>query len=249
MKNTVFIVVVLIIILGGVWWYKSTRQRQSFVQEKVDSSAALAGGTITPAAEPAPTVKKNSITGSGTYAVDTTASVMKWEGRKPLLLNYVDTGIIGLKSGGLILEDSRVKSGTFTVDMASIKAEKSSNGDGETLLTGHLKSDAFFDVEKFPESVFTITTVEPVVTKEGDYVPFRFQVTGDFTMKGITNSISFPAEIYEQDGALKTHALVSLDRSKWDVRFGSGSFFSDLGDKIIDDMFTVTFDVVARQPA
>ncbi len=109
------------------------------------------------------------------------------------------------------------------------------------MLSKHLKSADFFDAEQYPASVFEIASVKKDNTSENTY-----EISGDLTIKGITNPITFFAEIYAEGSALKARARVELDRSKWNVRYGSGKFFQNLGDNLIDDMFTVEFDLVAN---
>jgi polyisoprenoid-binding protein YceI len=73
-----------------------------------------------------------------------------------------------------------------------------------------------------------------------------YLVRGKLTIKGITNDIEFPAAIYMQKGELHAKATFDLDRTKWDIRYGSNKFFDNLANNVIDDMFTVSFDLTAQ---
>ena len=166
-----------------------------------------------------------------TYKVDTQASSIDWIGRK---ITGQHTGKIKISSGDLLVNGNAIKGGSFVMDMNSM------NSDSQKL-TGHLKTDDFFSVEKNPTSKFVITKV----TGAGKD---RINVTGDLTIKGITQSISFPATVKKEGNAIVAVAKnVMIDRSKFDIRFGSKSFFNDIGDKAIDDNFELGINLVAKK--
>ncbi|MFY0626055.1 MAG: YceI family protein [Reichenbachiella sp.] len=146
------------------------------------------------------------------------------------------TGNIQISNGSLNFEGDQLIGGEFTADMTSINTTDL-EGEWKDKLDGHLKSDDFFGVEKFPTSTFKITSVK---LKEGS----TYQITGDFTIKGISQTVTFPAEV---DAAAKSAvATVTLDRTKFNVRYGSSSFFDNLGDKAISDEFTLGIKIVSE---
>lgn len=155
-------------------------------------------------------------------AVDIAASNIHWTGKK---VTGQHDGNISLKSGSLILDNGAVSGGNFVVDMASMTCTDL-EGEYAGKLIGHLISDAFFDVENYPEATLTFTSVKA----KGNGV---YAVTGDFTIKGITKEASFDLTV---DGNEAT-AKVIIDRSKHNVRYGSNSFFDNLGNKAIDNNF------------
>ena len=163
--------------------------------------------------------------------VDTQASTIIWEGTK--VVGNGHTGTISLKSGSLDISTGKLKGGSFIIDMSTIV-----ESEGSTRLEGHLKSDDFFGVERYPTAEFTTTKVKE--NNNGGY-----DVTGDITIKGKTESISFTAKLKETGGGYKVTASITIDRSKFDVQYGSGSFFDDLGDKAISDEFTLDVKLVA----
>ena len=166
-----------------------------------------------------------------TYKVDTEASSIDWIGRK---ITGQHTGKIKISSGDLLVNGNAIKGGSFVMDMNSM------NSDSQKL-TGHLKTDDFFSVEKNPTSKFVITKV----TGAGKD---RINVIGDLTIKGITQSISFPATVKKEGNAIVAVAKnVMIDRSKFDIRYGSKSFFNDIGDKAIDDNFELGINLVAKK--
>ena len=107
-------------------------------------------------------------------------------------------------------------------------------------LVGHLKSDDFFGVETHPTATFVLKSAEK---KSGN----EYTVKGDLTIKGITKSIEFPATVKVSGNTLEASAEVVIDRSKFDVKYGSGSFFDGLGDKMIYDDFTLDISLVATK--
>ena len=109
-------------------------------------------------------------------------------------------------------------------------------------LIGHLKSDDFFGTAKHPTAKFEITKV---TLKEG----VNYDVTGKLTIKGITNEITFPALIKQTETAAKivTVATIKVNRTKFDIKYGSASFFESIGDKAINDEFDLTISVIASK--
>ena len=137
-------------------------------------------------------------------------------------------GEISLKSGELIYEDGNLVGGTFIMDMNSLICTDLS-GEYKGKLEGHLKSEDFFSVETYGTAGLVITNVLKVNSK-------KHTITGDLTIKGITKSITFEANAEENKFAAHIH----IDRTEFDVKYGSGSFFEGLGDNMIYDEFELT---------
>lgn len=190
-------------------------------------------GTITEVAAPAK---------ARTYKVDVAKSDVKWHAKK---VTGEHMGTIALKSGQMLVNGNKITGGTFVIDMNSIACTDIKDAEYNKKLVGHLKSDDFFSVEKHNTATFKITGVKPIA-KAAAGQP-NYTVTGDLTIKGITNPISFPATVSVKDGVASAKADVTINRAKYDVRYGSNSFFDDLGDKAIYDDFVVTLDVTAKQ--
>ncbi len=158
-------------------------------------------------------------------SVNTEASTITWTGTK--VVGKSHTGTLALKSGSLDISKGKLKGGSFVIDMTTL-TDTDLSGEWKEKLEGHLKSDDFFGVATYPTAEFTITGVKS--TGDGAY-----DVTGDLTIKGKTESISFPASVKESGDAYEATASLTFDRSKFDVRYGSGSFFDNLGDNAIND--------------
>jgi polyisoprenoid-binding protein YceI len=177
----------------------------------------------------------------GVYAVSVSESRVGWEGKKTLIKDYVDTGTLAIKEGSIRVSEGDVTA-EIVFDMTSIKTHSTGSGKGESGLERHLKSDDFFSVEAFPTSVFLVERVVPLDNEAHSYT-----ATGKLTIKGITNEISVPVLLYESDGAVRVDGTVLIDRTKWDIRFGSDKFFDNLANNVIDDFFSVSFSLLARQ--
>ncbi|MBS1961119.1 MAG: YceI family protein [Bdellovibrionales bacterium] len=166
--------------------------------------------------------------------IDPAASVLKWEGKK---VTGQHNGQIKLKSGSLVMSGKELKGGEFVVDMTSISDEDLKDAEYNKKLITHLSSEDFFNVAKYPTAVLKIKSVKSV---EGFTGP-TFEVTGDLTIKDKTNEVKFPAMVKTADGKTTATANITIDRTKWDIKYGSGKFFTGLGDKVIYDDFK--FDV------
>jgi polyisoprenoid-binding protein YceI len=186
--------------------------------------------------------EKGSKTVSKTLKIDTAASTMNWVGKK---VTGQHNGTIKITKGEVGLDNSNaVVNGNFEVDMKSIVNLDLDDAEWNTKLITHLKSDDFFSVEKFPTSKFEITNVETL--NDAAKPNFNSTVTGNLTMKSVTKSITFPASIKFDNGVLSAFADFDIDRTQWDIKYGSGKFFEGLGDKMISDNFNISFKITAK---
>lgn len=171
--------------------------------------------------------------------VDVTKSTLLWEGYK---VTGKHNGSVNIQSGELVLRDGNLRSGKFVIDMTTIEVHDL-EGNSRTRLENHLKSDDFFGVSTHPQATFTIEKTTPAAQKGA------YKVEGKLTIKNITHPISFDAKVTEENGMTIATADIKVDRSKFDVRYGSGSFFDNLGDKTIYDEFDVKVRLVGEAVA
>ena len=159
-------------------------------------------------------------------------SKVEWVGHKVLGKH---TGEIRIKEGKLDFDGDQLLGGSFVIDMSTISC---TDLEGETAgkLIGHLSSPDFFDVANFPEATFDITKVISR-GKAGDY-----KLIGDLTIKGITKSISFNTIVTDSSATAET----KIDRSEFNIRYGSGSFFDNLGDNTIYDEFDIAVSLALK---
>ncbi len=172
-----------------------------------------------------------------TVNVDTAASQITWKGYK---VTGEHTGTINVKSGNFIYDGDALTGGSFEIDMTSI-ACTDLQGEYAGKLVGHLKSDDFFGVATYPTAKFEVTKVISR-GKAGDY-----KVTGNLTIKETTKEVRFNVTVANNTGVPVATADITIDRSDFNVKYGSGSFFDDLGDKTIYDEFDLGLKLVGSK--
>lgn len=155
-------------------------------------------------------------------------SSVAWEGKK---VTGKHTGLISISEGSLEFDHGKLTGGNFVIDMTSITSTDLKGPPANKLL-GHLKSDDFFGVGSFPTAELDITKVTKSDT--------GYSVTGNLTIKGISKPVSFDTVI-TKEGAT---AEIVIDRTDYNVKYGSGKFFDNLGDKTIYDDFTLNVNLV-----
>jgi polyisoprenoid-binding protein YceI len=170
---------------------------------------------------------------SESFKVDASKSSVNWLAKK---VTGQHNGTITISNGTLALANDKIVGGIFEIDMTSI-VNADLQGEWNTKLIGHLKSDDFFSVAKNPTAKLDITKVE---TKENNTI-----VNGKLTIKGITQDISFPASVSKKGNVVVAIATIRIDRTKYDIKYGSKSFIEGIGDKAIDDEFELQVNLVA----
>lgn len=158
-----------------------------------------------------------------TKKVDASKSTINWTGKK---VTGQHEGTVNLKDGNLVFKGKKLVGGTFNVDMTSLIVTDLKAGQGKEKLEGHLKADDFFGTDKFE----TATLVFKKVSVKS---PNVYTVNGDLTIKGITKPVSFDLATTANTAS----ANVKIDRTKYDIKYNSGNFFENLGDKVINDNF------------
>lgn len=169
--------------------------------------------------------------------VDTKTSAFNWIGKK---VTGEHNGTIGIQSGSLVVNAGKLQGGEFTIDMKSIKCLDLTDAGYNAKLVGHLTTPDFFDVANYPTAALKIKKA----TSKGNG---NYDVTGDLTINGVTQSITFPAVVtVDAKGATAT-AKFEVDRTKFGSKFGSKTFFESIGDKMINDNFQVDVKIVAAK--
>jgi len=172
-----------------------------------------------------------------TFKVDTEKSKIEWTGKK---VTGQHMGTIKIASGEIAVNGKTPSSGKFTIDMNSME-NTDLDADSKPKLMGHLKSDDFFGVAKYPTATFVATKITPAGAN-------KVNVTGNLTLKGKTAPVTFPAT-YTLAGKTLTVVApeVKVDRTVYDIRYGSKSFFESIGDKAIDNEFLLNITLVATK--
>lgn len=165
------------------------------------------------------------------YTVDIANSSIGWSAKK---VGGGHTGTVKITEGSLVYNGKSLQKGVFLMDMSSITSDNAR-------VTTHLKSPDFFSAEKNPSSKFEITKVS-AAGKE------RVSITGNLTIKGITHPLTFPATVKQgKDVVVAVASGIRVDRTKYDIKFRSKTFFGDIGDKAIDDEFELNINLTAKK--
>lgn len=175
--------------------------------------------------------------GDGVYSFLAPESSVKWVGTK---VTGKHNGGIKVKGGTLEMAAGNITKGEIIIDMTSLSVEDLT-GDQKSDLEAHLNSDDFFSTSKHKEAKFTFASAK--ATNKHQY-----EVSGDLTIKGITKPITANILVIPVgDKTVKINGGFSVDRTNYDIKFRSGKFFSDLGDKMIYDEFVITLDLKASK--
>ncbi|HVN58156.1 MAG TPA: YceI family protein [Bacteroidales bacterium] len=171
------------------------------------------------------------LNGQVKLTADNGKSTLNWLGEK---VTGQHTGTINLQNGWITMKENRITGGEFEIDMASLKDKE-----GNAMLEKHLKSADFFDVEKYPTAKLVLKSSESF--DKGTAV-----VKADLTIKGVTNPIEFKATAQKKDDGNWFYSNITIDRTKWSIKYGSGSFFDNLGDKTIYDEFKLKVALLVK---
>ena len=178
----------------------------------------------------------------GDYAIDTTASMILWTGRN--LLNF-HHGRLQLSGGELAVRDGKVVRGRAAVDMASLECFDLTDSALNRALLGHLRSEDFFAVDRFPTAEFLFERVEPLP----DATPGspNYLVAGALTLRGITAPVEFSAVIGPRpEGGQIAQAQLDIDRTKWGALYGSGRFYSRLAGHLVNDLIHLHLKILTN---
>jgi len=183
-------------------------------------------------------VAANTLTVGQTVSVDSSVSYLSWKGFKPGGQHY---GKLPVSAGELDLKDGVLKAGSVSIQMNGIIVEDLKAEDGADKLKQHLESEDFFDVAKYPEARFELTNLPA----EGVKVAELTELQGNLTLKDVTKNITIPVASVVADPTTGAYTITSktftINRADWNVKYGSKSFFTGLGDKFINDDIELSF--------
>jgi polyisoprenoid-binding protein YceI len=168
------------------------------------------------------------------FEIAVAQSNIGWTGRKVTGSHF---GTINLKQGELVVDDGKLTGGNFIVDTSSIKILDVTDPATNTQFAGHLASDDFFAIEKYPEALFEITAVN------------NNHIDGNLTFKGIKHPVGFDASLNITEDVLTASGKLVIDRTRYGIKFRSGNFFKNLGDTLIYNDFDLNINITARVAA
>jgi polyisoprenoid-binding protein YceI len=186
------------------------------------------------------TVSASSQLKDGKYIVDYKGSSITWSAQK--VTGSGHTGTVRVSSGNVVVTKNAISSAKVNVDVNALAVTDIPAGEMNSNLVNHLKSPDFFDAAAHPDAKFEITSVKEAKDKEGN----THSVTGKLTIKGITQDVTFPAKVSSNGSSITIAGSMTFDRSKFEIRYGSTSFFNDLGDKAINNDVKLTFNLIAN---
>jgi polyisoprenoid-binding protein YceI len=178
---------------------------------------------------------------ASSFLIDPVQSHLEWTGRN---IASIHRGTIKLLNGAIHLRGTELESGVFTIDMTSIKNDDIPEGTLRDTLVKHLLSEDFFEAKKFPVATFRFLEARRIEgASEGET---NFTVRGELEIKAVTNTIEFSAVIMQKDdGQLAAEAHFDLDRTRWNVLYGSAKFFDKLGKHLVHDNVSIGLKIVA----
>ncbi len=176
------------------------------------------------------------------YSVDPEQSRIEWIGRN---LNTTHHGTIRVESGHITVSEGALVDGQVTLDMRTVDNDSVADPTLHGVLNHHLKSDDFFDVERYPTAELKIRSAQPLAGATPGTPNFQFQA--DLKIKDVTREIVFSAIVAcGEDGAFASVAQIEIDRTEWGVIYGSGRFFKMLGMHLVNDAITLLVKLIAR---
>lgn len=172
-----------------------------------------------------------------TYAIDTAASIIYWEGTQGLArITNTHTGSFNFQNGSLLVKDNKLVAGNFVIDIHSIQNFDLKKTNRNALLINHLKSADFFDAARYPTAAFELVSAAQV---SADSV----RVTGNLTLKGVTKSLTFPAKVIIAESGVNAHARFYINRKDWGMHWQSEA---SLGDGLIRPEVGIELKIVTR---
>ena len=235
-SKLIALIVIVIVVVGGFLILRPTTS-DAPVDEPNNTGTETENEVTRPADGEAPDEDMVEIPEDAVvYTVNTNESTLTWSSSR--IVGSDHTGTVPINEGLIVNEQDRFTGGQFTLDIINFTENKNNER-----FMNHVRSADFFDVEQFPTAEFVITDMIPNGESDGNV--FNVRVTGDLEIKGITNEIQFPATLELTDGTVKATASFTIDRTRWGIEFDSGSIFTDLGDRAIEDDIEFDLDLIA----
>jgi len=180
--------------------------------------------------------------GAGADTLMVTEGIIEWVGAKP---TGKHNGTFKVSEGTFMVENNGITAGQFTIDMNSLTVLDLTDAKMNADLSGHLKSGDFFQADSFPTATFVLSSATALAAP--DSLGNTHTIAGNLTLKGNTKGVSFPAKVTLAEGSLQAEGSLSIDRTQWNVVYGSKNIFKNLGDKFINDMVDLKIKVSAAK--
>ena len=148
-----------------------------------------------------------------------------------------------MEDGWVIMQEDSIIGGKFIFDMTSIQNTDIESPEWKEKLEDHLMAEDFFFVDSFPHAILEIKNHRQSIDDKSENTD---QIIADLTIRGITHEISFPLQIFQANYIFKTEGSINVNRTLYNIKYKSGTFFEDLGDRMIYDDFTIQFSVQTK---
>lgn len=175
----------------------------------------------------------SSILTDGSYQVAPETSRLAWQASKVVATH---TGLVAIKSGSIQVAGGVLTGASLIIDMPSLTSDENIGS-----LVKHLNGPDFFDTAVYPEAILVVKSVK-AGARSGEYL-----LSGDLTIKNVTAPIDFTAQVFSVNGRLDIKSELAIDRTKWNIKYGSGRFFKDLGDQMISDEIKLNVAIQATR--
>jgi polyisoprenoid-binding protein YceI len=194
------------------------------------SSAAIAAPTLA-VTETAPSTPVGSVVG---YSLVIPESFVNWKGTH-VMTGKGHQGFIKPRTGTLVFDtNGSIVGGYFELDMNTITLTDKKDTSSDNGVVSHLKDPDFFDVKKYPRGTFQLTKA---IKASGDS---SYNITGQLTLRAITQEIHFPATIVRNGEDVVATASLTIDRTKWGITYQSGSMLGLVKDELLEDKVPVS---------
>ena len=174
--------------------------------------------------------------GTQNFKIAGSESNVAWTGRK---ITGAHNGTIGIKEGTLTFDDGKLSGGNVIVDTTSINILDITDPATNEQFAGHLASADFFSIEKFPTASLEINSA-------AQQTETSYYVKANLAIKGITHTIGFDLDLFTKVDTVNASAKIIIDRTRYDMKFRSGNFFTNLGDTLIHNEFELNVNIIAK---
>ena len=170
-----------------------------------------------------------------TFTLNPDNTVLRWTAEKVTGTHW---GYVKVEGGSVVVKGKKILTGECIVDMSTITVMDMKDSPYGIKLENHLRSTDFFDTENHSRASLKIKSVS--------YKQGSVDLTGDLTIKGISHPVEFPATLGFSDKGASAKGQIKIDRTLYDIKYRSGKYFPDIGDKMIYDVFKIDFEVKAE---
>ena len=178
---------------------------------------------------------------NGKYIISNKNSEVEWIGKK---LYSQHSGLINIKQGIIIINNDAIEKGEIIIDMTSIVVTDIEPDKGGLSLANHLKDPDFFNVESYPYAYFKITDSQHLNRINNDGIYF---IKGELKILDIIKPYTIQIKLYPEEEYIKVIGKMEIDRTDFNITYGSDSYFDIAADRAINNIFDLNFKLIATK--